>query len=316
MKRVLFISTNAIGDTYIVCSAFAPLKELYPDIKIDMVALSSSAFFLEKIGFNKLFLLKKKSYPEVVKQLRQVRRIKYDLVLNFFPGQVNSFFFQFSSSRQKAGFRNIIKQIDWHNADDTVITIPSKPGKEYVWKKTDNFLKRIILPLKAAGIQISSLSKPFFNIAESNSECDIVMHLFSSDKRKSFSYEQIAGILKSLSKETQKKICLIGNNDEIVKVKECIKIDEQMKNIMFLESPEIERTVAMMKGALLFIGVDSFPLHIADAHSIKTLAIFTQTDENSVLQNMHNKFILRIDEMNKFETNNFISFINKNNLLQ
>lgn len=307
----MLISTNAIGDTYIACSAFLPLKELYPDSKIDIVALESSQFFLKKIGFDKLFLLKEKSYSEVVKYLRKVRKNKYDLVFNFFPGQVNSFFFQFSSAGNKAGFRNLKKIKDWHDEDDSVVTIPSKSDSKFVWKKTDNFLKRIQLTLKAAGVEISELKKPFFETRSTfEKKYDIILHPFSSDERKSIPHQKILEILTELSEKLLKKICLIGSADEIKSFK---SFDSNLK-ITSIEFPEIEETISIMRNAYLFIGVDSFPLHIADAHSIKTLGVFTCTDENSVLQNMENKFIFRIKDMGKFKSSDLIDFMSKNNL--
>lgn len=311
MKRILLISTNAIGDTYIVCSAFLPLKELFPDSKIDIVSLESSQFFLKKIRFNKLFLLKEKSYSEVVKYLRKIRQNKYDLVFNFFPGQVNSFFFQFSSAVKKAGFRNLKKVKDWHDEDDAVTTIPGKSDSKFIWKKTDNFLLRIQLPLNAAGIEISELKKPIIETTSSTeNNHDIILHPFSSDERKSIPTQKISEILTKLSENLSKKVCLIGNADEIKPFKSL----NSNPNITYIEYPEIEETIDIMKNASLFIGVDSFPLHIADAHSIKTLGIFTCTNENSVLQDMENKFIFRIKDMDRFKSSDLIDFMKNNNL--
>lgn len=311
MKRILLISTNAIGDTYIACSAFLPLKELYPDSKIDIVALETAQFFLKKIGFDKLFLLKEKSYSEVVKNLRKVRKNKYDFVFNFFPGQVNSFFFQFSSAVKKAGFRNLKKIKDWHDEDDFVTTSPANSDSKFIWKKTDNFLKRIQLPLKAADIQIGEIQKPVFEFPKSSEKkYDIIFHPFSSDKRKSIPNQKVTDILVELSEKLSKQICLIGSADEIKPFKNL----NSNPSITSIEFPEIEETIGIMQNASLFIGVDSFPLHIADAHSIRTLGIFTCTNENSVLQSMKHKYILRIKDMDKFKSSDLIDFMNNNNL--
>ncbi len=319
MKRILLISTNAIGDTYIACSAFSPLKKLYPHVEIDIVALESSAFFLKKIDFKNFFLLKRKSYSEVVKQLTVVRKVKYDLVLNFFPGQVNSFFFQFSSAEKKAGFWNIKKQNDWHN-DDAALTVKSsnpddvRSNTAYIWKKTDNYLNRIHLSLKAAGIEVNEIKKPVFNVKKIPvKKYDVVLHLFSSDADRNFPYEKIGDILKKLSEDKTLEIALLGNISEINSVKELLNFET---NINFIVLPEIETLVSIMQNAALFIGVDSFPLHIADAHSIKTVALFTCTNENSVLQNIENKFILRIEDVSKFKASDLMKFIKDNNLLK
>lgn len=311
MKRILLISTNAIGDTYIACSCFLPLKKMFPELKIDIVALESSQFFLDKIDFDNLFLLKKKSYREVIKYLSLIRENKYDLVLNFFPGQVNSLFFQFSLAKQKSGFRNFKKKLDWHNEDDSTVTIPLKKNINYTWKYTDNFLRRIMLPLKAAGIEVSELVKPVIESNDNAAVFDYILHLFSSDPRKSIPDEKIAALLKELAKDLSKKICLIGSDIEINRIEKFLK---PHPNLSFIKSPAIENTVGMLKKTQVFIGVDSFPLHIADAHSIKTLGIFTCTDENTVFQNMDNKYIFKISDINKFRPEHLIHFMKQNNL--
>lgn len=308
--RILLISTNAIGDTYISCSAFFALKEKYPSCKIDIVALKSCEFFLSKIEFNKLFLLDKKTYSDVIYQIGKVRKIKYDYVFNFFPGQVNSFFFQFSSGIKKAGFRNIKKVKDWHNQDDTVATKPSD-SIEYKWKKTDNFLERISLPLKAVGIEGLNIRKPEFNPINEKKEYDIVMHFFSSDERKSLPVELINHIITELPKKFALKIVLIGSKEEL----KLIEGTTTESNLSFEELSDFNRTLSIIKNCSLFIGVDSFPIHLADAYGVKTLGIFTCTDENSVFQSMKNKFILRINDMEKIKGKDLINFIIKHNLV-
>lgn len=308
--KILLISTNAIGDTYISCSAFFALKVKYPNCKIDIVALKSCGFFLSKIEFNKLFLLDKKTYSDVIFQIGKVRKIKYDYVFNFFPGQVNSFFFQFSSGIKKAGFRNIKKVKDWHNEDDVVVTKPSV-SIEYKWKKTDNFLKRISLPFQAVGIEELNIRKPEFNSIIGKKEYDIVMHFFSSDERKSLPLGLIKNIITELPKKFALKIVLIGSKEEM----KLFEGTTTESNLSFEEFSNFDRTLSLIKNCSLFIGVDSFPIHLADAYGVKTLGIFTCTDETSVFQSMKNKFVLRINDMQKFKGRDLINFITKHNLV-
>jgi ADP-heptose:LPS heptosyltransferase len=308
--RILIISTNAIGDTYISCSAFYTLKKKFPNCKIDIVALKSCEFFLKKIPFENLFLLERKTYSDVIAFITKVRKIKYDYVFNFFPGQVNSFFFQFSSGKKKAGFRNIKKVKDWHNEDDIVIAKPS-PDSEYKWKKTDNFLERISLPVKAAGLEIGKINKPKFEIPDDQKGFDIVMHFFSSDERKSLPEELIKNVIEKLPKEFPLKIALIGSKDELKNLTD-IKTNS---GFSLIEFSDFDKTLSIIKNCSLFIGVDSFPVHLADAYGVKTMGIFTCTDEKSVFQSMENKFILRINDIKNFKAEDLINFIRKNNLV-
>jgi len=310
VRKILLISTNALGDTYIACSAFKPLKELIKDVEIDIVSSENSRFFLKEIGFNKLFLIKQKSYAEVLKTLRGVRKTKYDFVFNFFPGQVNSIFFSFSKSDRKIGFKNLKKVSDWHNLED-YLSVDSKTIESKVWKPTDNFLDRVRLPLSILEISASSILKPVFYSDGNSDKFNILFHPFSSDERKSIPHESILKTAQELFKSFEKQICIIGSAAEI----ENLKKNNVDKNIHFLVNPEIKELTCILKNCELFIGADSFPLHIADAYDIKTLGIFSITDENSVFQNLNNKYIFRENDIRQFTPQQLINFIKEKNLL-
>lgn len=308
--RILLISTNAIGDTYISCSAFFALKKKFPKCKIDIVALKSCEFFLKKIPFDNFFLLEKKTYSEVIAHIGKVRKIKYDYVFNFFPGQVNSFFFQFSSGKKKAGFRNIKKVKDWHNENDVVITKPSS-NAEFRWEKTDNFLERISLPIKAAGIEAENICKPKIEVTDKHKDFDILMHFFSSDERKSLPEELIRNIIEEFPQHFSLKIALMGSKEELKNFSNI----KTHPNFSLKAFSDFDNTLLLIKNCSLFIGVDSFPIHLADAYGVKTLGIFTCTNEKSVFQSMENKFILRVNDMQGLNADDLVNFIKKHNLI-
>jgi len=311
VKKILLISTNALGDTYITCSAFKTLKDYYGDAHIDMVSSEASRFFLKKIPFNNLFLIKQKSYIEVIKVLREVRKINYDIVFNFFPGQANTIFYSFSKSKNKAGFKNFNKKLDWHNSDDKLI-FNDKVLNDKIWKKADNFLKRVSLPLSMFNVPPEKIQKPVFNFSENFSESfDIIIHPFSSDKRKSLSNNIILETAKELSVNFNKSVCIIGDQSEY----ELLNIHQKIHGVSFITNPEIKNLVWLLKNCELFIGVDSFPLHIADAHNVKTLGIFSITNENSIFQNMNNKYVLSVNEINNVKPYDLISLIRYNKLI-
>ena len=73
--------------------------------------------------------------------------------------------------------------------------------------------------------------------------------------------------------------------------------------IKILVNPAISDLVNVIINAKLFIGVDSFPIHLADAYNSSFLGIFGPTNSFSVLIN-HNKSI-------QFKTNSLENIANQ-----
>lgn len=113
LKKILLISTNALGDTYLTCAAFKSIKDFFKKVRIDIVSTENAEFFLDEVGFDNLYLLKKKSFADMHSLVSKIRKTKYDIVFNFFPGQMNSSVFKLSNAEEKIGFTNFIKKKSW-----------------------------------------------------------------------------------------------------------------------------------------------------------------------------------------------------------
>lgn len=313
LKKILLISTNALGDTYLTCSVFKLLKDSHKEVQIDIISTENAEFFLKEVGFDNMFLIKKKSFAEMQRLIFKTRNTKYDVVFNFFPGQMNSSFFKLSNAAEKIGFTNFVKKRDWHNDEDVLKIKSQSKNKNVVWKLTDNYLDRMTLSLNSAGISIPKIKKHIFDFEIKNEKIfDIVLHLFSSDENRKISDDSIKEIVSELCKT--KKICLLGSKSEIEQIE---KLDElkKTKNLHIEISPDIKKLTSIISNTEIFIGVDSFPIHIADAYDVKVLGIFYYPNEKSVFQNMNNKFILRVKDTN-LDATELINFIKEKKLLK
>ncbi|MBS1513771.1 MAG: glycosyltransferase family 9 protein [Bacteroidetes bacterium] len=311
MKKILLISTNALGDTYLVCSVLKTLRHHFEKSQIDIISSESARFFLNEAGFDNLYLIKRKSFSEVHRIIFKIRNTGYDFVFNFFPGQMNTSLFKLSKADEKIGFVNIIKKKSWHNDEDT-LRIKSQPkNKAAIWKPEENYLQRMRLALNYAGIKNAQITKHIFDFEdEACGTYDIVAHFFSSDANRQIGEDSIKEILNELCITNKKKVCLIGSKDELKKIKGFVTVS----GLHFEESPGIKKLVSLIKNCKLYIGVDSFPLHIADAYGVKTLGIFYYKNEKSVFQNMDNKFIFRTESA-AIDTKEFFNFIKKKQIL-
>jgi ADP-heptose:LPS heptosyltransferase len=283
MNKILIISTNAIGDTYLSFSAIAQIKNHFINCIIDFVVDESSyKLFNSLSGVNHFYVIKKniKSIAQIISEIRSDR---YNLTLNFFPGRINSIVNYFSGGKEKAGYLNFKKNLQWHTKSDRV-TINGRKTEKYLWHPTDNYLDRIEYVLCSIGISIKVVEKikPIKqSLSPKKASNKIVIHPFSKHPEKSLSNKMINHLFNYFLDKNY--------NIEVI----CSSSDYNNNFLNLLSHPNLlvsadkplEYIVEQICSAKMFIAVDSFPLHIADAYNTTYLGIFGPTNCNSVLTN-------------------------------
>ena len=296
--KILIISVNALGDTYISCSAINFLKNHFQKLEIHFLANKNSKFFLEKFKLNKIFYLRNKTVRDIIKTLLLIKKEKYDIVYSFFPGRINSFFLIVSNSKVKSGFVNFRKLNEWYDSSQRLfIRGKSTESKIQYWKPSMNFLERVEMCLLSTDVIVNNLLKPKFNFKELIFEknfSDVVIHFKSRRSNKSIKNQELINLIYDLINKKKLKVTLIGIKENFVDIEKICN----NKNMKLVINPTIEKLISTLFETKIFIGVDSFPIHLADAYNIKTIGIFGNTYPNSVFQSMNNKFIIRKKKAN------------------
>ncbi len=273
--KVLIISTNAIGDTYLSLSAISYLKLLEIDFSVDVLTTSNSIFLLNSSQINKV-ILEKRTIFSVFRTLQIIRKQKYDYSFSFFPGIVNSIFLMLSKSVNKGGFINLFKRNEWFDKNQRGFISSKNRIKIINWSKDSNFIFRIKNIIDALFYSNHSLLKYSFPEIPSYKEGDfIVLHPFSMREFKSLSKVQVLSIISYLKKNFFYPIYIIGDNK--------INVFEN-EDVSLIPFPEIEQLVKLVN-CKLFISVDSFPIHLADAYNTKFIGLFSATTVESALIN-------------------------------
>lgn len=308
--KILIISTNALGDTYLSCSALCPLRQQYDEPIIDFVANKDSELFLNQFHLNKIFYLKKKSFSEIIKTIFLIRKERYDLVYSFFPGRVNSFLLIGSNSKIKSGFVNMKKLNEWHTASQKLFLKGMNIASMYhIWNPQMNYLERIIMCLDSTGINVNDINKPKIPLsktANQNVSSDIVIHFTSSRSYRNIKDSELMNLINHLSNKMNLKVNLIGSEKDFNKID---KFSDN-NNVKFISDPSIEILISVLLKTKIFIGVDSFPIHLADAYNIETIGIFGGTRPESVFQSMANKLIIKKKAVNDISCNDILSVFN------
>ncbi|MEI3255763.1 MAG: hypothetical protein V8R83_10820 [Candidatus Gastranaerophilaceae bacterium] len=86
MKKILIIREGAIGDVVHTTNVFRSIKETYPNVEIDYVTGPVPAQLLQNDSrLNRVIVLESKKYSYLFKLASQLRKEKYDLIINLQP---------------------------------------------------------------------------------------------------------------------------------------------------------------------------------------------------------------------------------------
>ena len=305
MIKVLIISTNAIGDTYLSMSAIPVLKEKMREVQIDFIIEEHSLFLFKNEGSGNIYLVNR-DLNKIIRELRKIRKIKYDYVFSFFPGVVNTFFFFGVRSKNRGGFPNIIRRAEWANKNQRGVVFDNRKIKIVNWKKEENYLGRIKIIFNNFNFGLSNLQKYYLEDREISKVYNdtIILHPFSRYTDRSLSLKQIDRIIDYLIQNGETNFIIVG--DEKIQ-----KINEMPGKIFEIKiKPPIDELINLVH-CKLFISVDSFPLHIADAYNTNFLGIFSTTRPNSVLLNFNKAIVLEAKALSEISAENIISEIDQ-----
>lgn len=306
--KTLIISTNAIGDTYISATAISCLINHYGNIKIHLLSAYKSNLLFHEIKTHKVIYITK-NYT-LLKSLIEIRKTEYDLVFSFFPGIVNSFFLLFSKAKIKAGFINLIRKVDWYNKTQKIFLHGISKKNKY-WYPEMNYVDRVKMVLNTVGISTEYYNKNVFAnvILPFNDKVNkIVVHFRSLRKERSLNVNLLRELCESLRNKYYEEIILIGaEKDFDVTIRELA-----LNNSYIIKADlDIKSLASLIYNARMFVGIDSFPLHIADSFNKNFVGLFSQTNPKSVLQNYSKSIKFDSDYFDSVDEQEFIIKINE-----
>jgi len=281
--KILIISTNALGDTYLSAAALQPLRDSFPASEIHFLSEEKSRFLLEHLIVERRFYLSGRNIPLLIAMSRKISAEKYDIVLTFFPGLVNSFLFYMVKSPVKIGYINFFPMKEWYNRSQNIFAKGVR-SQEIRWLPGMTFLERIALALSSLGIRDAEIRKPRFFPLEDRFERDekkIVLHFKSRSPAKSLKAQCLADIVQDLTQSRRFDTVLIGAQDDFLELKSSVLTS---KNCEIQTDLGLRDLMRMLLNCGLFIGVDSFPLHLADAHNTRFVGLFAPTNPSSALE--------------------------------
>ena len=275
MKKILIIQTAFLGDVILATSLLEKLHHEFPDASIDFLLRKGNEGLFEGHPFiNKVLIWERKinKYSNLQKIIQQIRRNKYDLLINLHRFGSSGILTIFSKAKQKIGFTK-----------NPFSLFFSKRIKHIIGKNDNMFheIDRNLMLVSAYGNYERFLPRlyPSSNDYDRTEAYRKVEYICIAPTSvwftKQFPKEKWIEFINSIDESTH--IYLLGS---AVDQNLCNKIinETRKKNLLnFAGELNLLETAGLMKYAKMNFVNDSAPLHIASAMNAAVTAIFCST---------------------------------------
>lgn len=249
MQKVLIIREGAIGDVVHTSNVWRSIKETYPDIKIDYLTGAVPATLIENDSrLNKVILLEGKKYLYLWKLASQLRKEKYDVIINLQPALRYKFLSFMSMPKKIVTYKKTFKL----HAVENFFRTAKKVFKEI---ENPSDLK-IEIPQEVVE-KVKQEIPTDKKIVVLNTETSVTR------KGRKWSPKYFKELALSLIEEYDCTILIPGSKDDVEKVKIFENLHPNIKIIAGKFS--ILESAAVFSLCDVFVSSDTGPLHIASA---------------------------------------------------
>lgn len=310
MKKIALISTNALGDTYMSLSAVQPLRSYFGnECEIYLIADSNCREMAFIAGVDEVIAIDRKNIFTTLLSFIKLFRKQFDFVFSFFPGRINSIISLIVRKKCFSGFRNYaLKENWWINSREKGI-VTGSIRRTFEWNSSEPYLQRIKKSLESADISCSEISKPILINKEKkndNHERYILIHYHSKQKERSLNSHAVCSIIEYLHKQLSFNIRIVYWGEIEQSELNMFKI---YSYVSLIQNSKLLTTISLIVNAELFLCVESFPMHLADAHNANFLGIFGSSNPQTALQHPENSIIMHNDNLYEIKGEEIINFL-------
>lgn len=277
IKKILCIKLKGIGDVILSSITFDNLAHNFPNAEIHYLTEPPSAPLLRKLPvISKVHLFRKKEKFAAWKTIYNIRKEKFDLVLDFYSNPRTALITYLSGARLRAGFPYRGREYAYN------LFGPEERAKHHAAELHNEFLRRIGLSVNTGKLHFGMDSEDirfadeFFDKNFSRGELIIGLSPTGGWESKKCDADILFSFADAISRKTGGKVLILwGPGDE--KDAETIYHLSEQRFVMAPPST-ITQLGALIKKCTAMLGNDSGPMHIASAVGTPVLGLFGPTD--------------------------------------
>jgi lipopolysaccharide heptosyltransferase II len=282
VKKILLIRLRRIGDIVMTTPAVTTLKENLPGASLSYVVeepyreLVEGNPHLEKV----IVLPKKQAAKDFFGLLKKLRQERFDILIDFHGGPRATWMTLLARAGKKIGYRIKNKGFIYDTA------IARGPDKGFI-HSVENHLNLV----KALGIKTDSI--PPLLIPEATAEEKdrisdlfrsqglsgtriVVHHIGAGNRFRDWGVANIVALTNLLGTKPDMRIVLVGAKEDRVRAEEIIK-KSTASPFSLAGNLGLRELKELISRAVLFVGPDSGPMHIAASTETSIVAYFGPT---------------------------------------
>jgi ADP-heptose:LPS heptosyltransferase len=281
IKKILILQYKPFGDVLLNTGYLPHLKEKFPNVEIDfLVRIPYDIVLQNNPNINELITFKNvsgiKYLLQRIKLIREIRKRKYDLIIDQLKGTGSGIISLFSGAKYRLGFNE--HKLSW------VYNIKTKEGSEkYTGAKKFDLLKPIGITSESYNVEINITTEAKKYINKWLEEKDLTNSKFicvapgSPVASKKWNAKNYASLCDKIIKNQNYKVVFIGAPDEQNDIKNVV---EQMKETSYFIAPKTDfiQAGALLEKADILICNDGGLNHLSIAVETFSLAIFGNTN--------------------------------------
>ncbi len=272
LHKILIIQTAFLGDVVLATGLIEKLHQFYPSAKIDFLVRKGNEAVLTEhpIIHNLLILDKQKKFQSLIANLRKIRSVNYDLVINLQRFLSSGILATLSKGKMIVGFEKNPLSLFFtkrfpHEISETGTQHEVERNHSLIAAVTDDqFSKPRLYPSQEHIKKVSSLKdKPYVTVAPAS-----IWFTKQWPKRKWVNFlNQVENyVVFLLGAPADKDLC-----NDIVRETNNVEVVNLAGKLKPLES------VSLMQDAKMNFVNDSAPLHFASSTNAPVTAIFNST---------------------------------------
>ncbi len=281
-KRILVIKLKQPGDVLVSSPVLAALQEAWPPARVSyLVPQGTEEMIADHPLLDQLYVVDRRggNWSHALAVLRELRRARFDLVLELSGGDRGAFYARISGARERLGF-GYGGRAFWHRFCFTRL-LPPPPLRMHMVEHNLEILRALGIEPRAPQLQFfwkPEGEKKVRELLSSNSlkpRGFMVMHPGAGWGFKCWTPVGYARVIEAIQRENHLQVVLTGSTaaheQELVAaiLKECRVSPVNLVGVLTLKE-----LGAMIAQARLFFGVDSAPMHLAAAVGTPVVALF------------------------------------------
>ncbi len=277
IKKILIIKPRGIGDVVLSTIVLDNLLKDFPKTTIDFLTEKPSRSILEPLNeINEVLIFDRASTKNRIRLMFEIRRRKYDLVLDFFSNPSTAQVTFFSGAKFRAGFpyRGRKYAYNLYGVAERVKFHAAQLHLEFLKKiGLSHELKNFHIGLTDNDLQFA---ENFFRDNKLNGQETVIICPSGGWASKKCEPEKFAEIGERISDDYGAKILIVWGPGDVSDAK---IIHELLgTNSVLAPATTLRQMAALMKSSAAVIANDSGPMHISVALGKPTLALHGPTN--------------------------------------